>query len=100
MGRRTRNHSASTAAPTAHTSAAARNGLAMIHDTIDVLAVRAGDDDVAECIDGAGMAGCAAAQRHAGGVARVRRRNAVTAAAADLAGSRPSRLRRSVTPRR
>src|SRR5262245_45259560 len=98
-GLRIRNHSASTAALAAHASAAARNGLAMIHDTIDVLAVRAADQDVAECIDGAGMTGRARARWHGGRVARVARRDAVTAAAADLAGGRPSRSRGAVAPR-
>src|SRR5215470_1727101 len=103
-GLRIRNHSTSTAAAAPHASAAARNGLAMIHDTIDVLArlrtALARDDDVSERIDGAGMAGRAAGQWHVGGVARVAGRNAVAAAAADLAAARPSRPCGAVAPRR
>src|SRR6185295_11387500 len=90
-GRRTRNQTRSTAATAAHAIAAAISGLAMIQDTIDMLAGSSGDDEVAECIDGAGMAGRTRGERHVRRVARARGRNPVTAPAADLSGLGPPR---------
>src|ERR1700690_2986191 len=99
-GRRTRNQITSSAETQAHPIAAATRMLLRIHDAIDVLALVVGDDDVAERVDGAGVATATARQRHRRKVGWIRRWNAVPAAATDLSRRRPPRRHAAVAIRR